>query len=478
MCWQTYSSGGLKNILVERIDSIEPTLAHVVPEFTSNLLGPVMVLVYLFTIDWRMALVSLVTVPIGAACMAGMFKGYDESNRRCIAKTKVLNDTAVEYIGGIDVIKVFGKEDSSYEKFVNAARSAADAYVNWMKRCNFYFSMSMSVMPATLVAVLPVGGMFVRAGTLAPEAFIMCIVLSLGLIGPIITAMSYTDDLAELDTVVAEVTSILASPEQDRPTVSAAAPVDTSVQLDNVRFSYAEDEVLHGVSLGMEEGQTCALVGPSGSGKSTIARLVAGLWDTDSGSVSIGGVDVCDLSTDDFSQLVSYVSQNNYLFDDTVRENIRMGKPGATDEEVEAIARASGCHDFISGLQDGYDTMVGAAGANLSGGERQRIAIARAMLKDAPVVILDEATAYMDPENEAIVQDAVARLTKDKTLGVVAHRLSTIQHANNIAVVQDGNLVEEGTHDALLSAGGTYARMWEAHTAVRDTAEVEGGSTC
>ncbi|WP_350454796.1 ABC transporter ATP-binding protein [Slackia heliotrinireducens] len=468
------SSGGLKNVLVERIDSIETTLAHVIPEFTSNLLAPILIFACMLALDWRLALVSLATLPLGLVCMAGMFKDYDVNNQRAVDATKALNDTAVEYIHGIEVIKVFGKTQSSYAKFVDAAKAAAETYVSWMSRCNVYFSLAMSVMPATLLAVLPVGAFFVSNGSLAPETFIMCIVLSLGLITPVITILSYSDDLAALDVVMGEVTSIIDAPEQVRPAQTQATVADNTVTLEDVRFGYKDEEVLHGISFTAREGETTALVGPSGSGKSTVARLIDGLWDVQGGTVRLGGADIRDISSEDYNRRVSFVSQNSYLFNDTVRENIRMGRPGATDQDVENIARAAGCHEFICSLENGYDTVVGSGGERLSGGERQRISIARAMLKDAPVVILDEATAYTDPENEAVIEQSVARLVQGKTLIVIAHRLSTIQGAQHIVVIDGGRVAEEGTHDQLLAENGLYARMWEAHTSVKDHL-TEGG---
>ena len=471
---QAQSSGSLKNILVERIDSIETTLAHILPEFTSNLLAPVLIFVFMLRIDWRVALVSLVTLPLGMVCMMGMMKDHDKFNQICVDRTKDLNDVAVEYIGGIEVIKVFGKTQSSYARFVQAAKLAASSFVDWMARCNVYFALAMSVMPAALVGVLPVGALLVRGASLSVEGYVSCIVLCLGLLTPIITLMSYSDDLASLDVIMGEVTSILAAPEQVRPEATLAPLAGNTVALEGVRFSYGEEEVLHGVSLIAREGEVTALVGPSGSGKSTIARLIDGLWDVDEGRVTLGGVDIRNISAEDFNARVSYVSQSSYLFDDTVRENVRMGRPSASDEEVEAICRAAGCHDFICSLEQGYDTRVGTGGERLSGGERQRISIARAMLKDAPVVILDEATAYTDPENEAVIEDSVARLVAGKTLIVIAHRLSTIVGADHIVVVGDGRVVAEGTHKQLLAGGGLYARMWEAHVSVKDRL-VEGG---
>ena len=470
-------SGTLKNILMERTDSIETTLAHVLPEFTGNILAPVLVFLYMLTIDWRMALISLITLPLGLLFYSMMMIGYEENYKNVLAKTKTLNDTAVEYINGIEVIKAFGKAKTSYDRFVTAAKEGAACYVDWMRKCNIPFSLGMVVIPCTALTVLPFGGLFVRNGSLTPVDFIMIILLSVGLIQPLITCMSYTDDLGKMGTIIGEVTEILTQEELDRPKEDRARPADHSVTLENVHFAYHDREVLHGVSMEIPSGSVAALVGPSGSGKSTIAKLIASLWDVKEGSVRIGGVDIRDLSLEEYNRRIAYVSQDNYLFDDTIRENIRMGRPGATDGEVEEVARRSGCHDFIMSLEKGYDTVAGGSGGHLSGGERQRIAIARAMLKDAPIVILDEASAYMDPENEAVIQASVARLVQGKTLIVIAHRLSTVCDADRIFVIRDGRVDAAGTHRELLARGGLYSQMWAAHMSVKDRAaeKEEGG---
>ena len=468
-------SGALKSTIVERIDAMETTLAHIVPEFTSNLLAPVCLLVCLFAADWRMALASLVTVPLGFACYMGMMIGYGPNFQRTIRATRALNDVAVEYIHGIEVIKVFGKAESSYQRFVEAAREGAASYVDWMRKCNLYFTFGMCIMPTTLVAVLPIGCLLVKGGTLSPETFVYCIILSLAILDPLITCMSYTDDIGTMSAIVAEVRSVLDAPEMERPEKAKAVPQGNTLKLEDVRFAYHEKEVLHGVSMTIPEGSVTALVGPSGSGKSTIARLISSLWDVKSGRITLGGVDLKALPLDELNSRIAYVSQDNYLFNRTIRENIRMGRPGATDADVEDAARRSGCHDFILSLENGYDTVVGSSGGHLSGGERQRITIARAMLKDAPIVILDEATAYTDPESEAVIQSSVAKLVQGKTLIVIAHRLSTIRDADCIYVVKDGVIAEQGTHDALLAENGLYSRMWAAHISAKDTAE-EGQS--
>ena len=466
----TQSSGALKNTLVERIDSIETTLAHIVPEFTANLLVPVIIEIYIFTIDWRMGLASLVTVPLGMFSYALMMLGSGDFYQHTITATKALNDTAVEYINGIQVIKVFGKTKSSYDRFVHDAYEAAHSFIDWMRASILPMTFAMVVMPSTMVSVLPIGGLLVKNGSLSPQDFVMVIILSVGLITPFVTLMSYSDDIRTMGTIFGEVRAILDAPEMVRPE-EGNAPVKNDLELKDVHFSYhpdADSEVLHGVSMKIPEGSFVALVGPSGSGKSTIARLIASLWDVTSGSISIGGTDIRDIPQEAYADKIAFVSQDNYLFNMTVRENIRLGRPSATDAEVEEAAKMSGCHDFIMSLENGFDTLVGSSGGHLSGGERQRISIARAMLKAAPVVILDEATAYTDPENEAVIQRSVSKLTEGKTLIVIAHRLSTIVDADRIYVVKDGQIHEEGTHEELLAHHDLYEKMWNAHMEVKD----------
>lgn len=461
-------SGSLKNVIVERIDSIETTMAHVIPEFTSNLLGTLGVAIYIFVIDWRMGLASFATLVLGLIAYMGMMIDYQEPYQNTINKTKILNDTAVEYINGIEVIKAFGKAKASYERFVVAAREGSDCYVEWMRKCNVFFSIAMVLAPATMLSVLPIGGLLFMKGTLTTDAFIMIIVLAVGAITPIISCMSYSDDLAQVGNIIGEVTRIMEAKELVRPDKINKQPKNHTIVLENVKFGYKEKEVLHGINVEFKEGTVNALVGPSGSGKSTIAKLIASLWDVDEGSISIGGVDIRDMPMNFYNEKVAYVSQDNYLFDTTIMENIRMGKVGATDEEVITAAKNSGCHEFIMALEKGYDTVAGGAGGHLSGGERQRISIARAMLKNAPIIILDEATAYTDPENEAVIQSAVASLVQGKTLIVIAHRLSTIADSDNIIVVKDGSVDSQGTHEELLAKNGLYKEMWQAHMSVKD----------
>ena len=461
-------SGALKSALVERIDSIETTLAHILPEFTTGIGAPVIILIYAFTVNWKLGLAALITVPLGIVCYALMMFGYEENYGRTVRATKALNAVTTEYINGIEVIKVFGKAQSSYEKFAAAAKESAASFVDWMRKCNVYMTFAMCIMPATMLSVLPIGGMMAMHGTISTSDFITVIILTVGLIEPLLGVMSYSDDIAQMDTIVTEVRSILDAPEMVRPETMTKTLSGGDIVLDNVHFSYADKEILHGISMTVRRGEFAALVGPSGSGKSTVARLIASLWDVSSGSISLGGVDIREIPLDDYNRKIAYVSQDNFLFDLSVRENIRLGDPSATDADVEEAARKCGCHEFIMGLENGYDTVVGTSGGHLSGGERQRIAIARAMLKNAEIIILDEATAYTDPENEAIIQRSVAKLVEGKTLIVIAHRLSTVRNADQLYVIKDGMIEEQGTHDELLRRNGLYSAMWAAHISAKD----------
>ena len=454
-------SGKFKTIIVDTVEKLELPLAHMVPELTANILIPVLILVYLFSLDWRLALISLVTIPVGAFCYMGMMKDYEKRYARVLAAGKNMDAATVEYIGGIEVVKTFNQGERSYKKYADAVAENETAKVTWFKQTNGYYVMGLSILTATLVGVLPLGSWLFINGRVEAGTLITCIILALGLVKPLIQALQYTDSLAMVDSTVKEVGNLLDEPELVRPTERAVL-ADADVSFDHVTFRYKETEVLHGISFDCAKNGMTAIVGPSGSGKSTIARLIASFWDVGSGSITVGGADIRSISAEHYNKLVAYVSQDNFLFDNTVRENIRMGRPDATDAEVEQAARDCGCYDFIMSLENGFNTQVGSGGGHLSGGEKQRISIARAMLKNAPIVTLDEATAYTDPENEAIIQESVARLVRGKTLIVIAHRLSTIKDADLILVMRDGDIVEQGTHDDLLAAGGFYADLYNS----------------
>ena len=462
------SSGQMKQIIVDQVESMERPLAHLLPEMTANILGPVSILIYLFVLDWRMALLSLVSIPVGMVFMMAVMKNYGKQYEGSVKVTQAMNSTIVEYIVGIEVIKAFNQGKNSYAKFSDRIKANASYFYHWMKSCQMPISISRALAPTTMITILPVGWLLYQGGSLSVETFITTIILSLGIAGPLLAAMDFVDSLAKVGTIVGSVDSILGGEEQYHGTTPVKLS-SSDIQVNHVSFGYHKDkEILHDISLSIPAGTMTAFVGPSGSGKSTIAKLIGGFWDVKQGSITLGGHDLKEIPLPQLYDQVAFVSQENYLFNENVRENIRMGNPSASDAEVEAVAKAAGCDGFIRSLENGYETGVGGGGTHLSGGERQRIAIARAMLKNAPVVILDEATAYIDPENEAVIQQAVARLVEGKTVIVIAHRLSTITDADQIFVIADGRINGSGTHQELLEHSELYQEMWKAHIGAKD----------
>ncbi|MCR5100538.1 MAG: ATP-binding cassette domain-containing protein [Butyrivibrio sp.] len=462
-------SGKLKTTIVDQIESMETTLAHVFPEIISNLGGFLVVWIYMFVIDWRLALLAMIPLPIGMSFMFASMKGYGENYAKSVEITTDMNESLIEYTGGIEVIKAYNQGKESYATLKERCLANASFFYNWMNQCktNIY---AMIIAPATMLTVLPFGWLFYQNGSLSFDAFVTMIILSLCVTGPLLAILDFVDTLAKLGTVVGNVDAILNAKEQTHITEENDFVIENDIELKDVEFSYTEgqDAVLKGVSLRIPVGSKTALVGLSGSGKSTIAKLIAGFWDADAGKISFGNIDTKDITLNKLYDKISYVSQDNFLFDDTIMENIRMGKLTASDEEVMECAKASGCDEFIRNLENGYQTRVGGGGKHLSGGERQRIAIARAMLKDAPIVILDEATAYIDPENEAVIQKAVGKLVKNKTLIVIAHRLSTITDSDQIVLVKDGRIEAIGKHYDLLKSSPLYKSMWNAHIGVKE----------
>lgn len=466
-------SGYFKDVIVDRVESIEVTLAHLLPEMTANILAPLTMILYLFVIDWRMALISLITMPLGFALMKSVMKNYPEKFAGSVEVSKNMNNAIVEYVNGIEVIKAFNQSVNSYKKYSDAVNKDASYFYNWMKSCQWQMAGYTTICPSVLITVLPLGFLFFINGSLSSADFLTVIILSLSIVGPILAATNYLDSVSIAGTVINEVYEVLNLPELIRPEEYVNLK-NKDIKLKNVSFAYnkdANEKVLDNINIEIKNNNVVALVGPSGSGKSTITKLINSFWDVSHGKILLGGHNIKDIPLNQLSENIAYVSQDNYLFDDTIRENIRMGKKGALDLEVEKVAKAAGCDKFIRNLEHGYDTKVGGAGGHLSGGERQRIAIARAMLKDAPIVILDEATAYMDPENEAVIQKAVAKLVYGKTLIVVAHRLSTIIDSDQIIVINKGKVAGSGKHEELLKSCKLYKEMWYAHLGVKDGEE-------
>ena len=467
------SIGQIKNVFVDRIEGVEVPLAHMIPELSGNVLLAAAIAVWMALIDWRIALACLVTVPIGLVVFASGLGAYNRMYAAYMAEGNHVNSVMVEYVEGIQVIKAFGRTASSYGGFSTAVAEYHDSTLAWFKQSWVWMAAVKSVVPCTLLVSLPLGVWLMSAGQLTLPIFLTCIVIPLGFIAPLLKFAQAGGQISRMDVCLNVIWDFLGTPELVRPAERVRLDGE-SFAFENVSFSYNEGaEVLHGVSFETHPGQITAIVGPSGSCKSTVAKLMAGFWDATDGRVAFDGVDVRNIPYQQLMEHISYVAQDTFLFDRTLADNIRMGRPAASQVDVEAAARAAGCHEFISRLPQGYDTRAGEAGERLSGGEKQRIAIARAILKNAPIVILDEATAYADPENEALVERAISKLVVGKTLVTIAHRLSTVTGADQILVMDTGRIVARGTHDKLLECCPLYRRMWEQHrsSAVLRTAE-------
>lgn len=474
---ENHSIGEIKNMMVDKIENLEPPLAHMVPEGAGHIVLPVVSIIALICIDWRIALASLVTFPLSFICMGLTFKISGENFDKYDQAGAYMNSTVVEYIEGIEVIKAFGRAGVSYEKYAGAINDFKTFVVKWLASTYVTMKLAFALFPSTLIGTLPTALALASSGTISPAQAALAVMLSISMVGSLAKLEVFSENMRQVKFTVEGLEEFLNMKELPEPAKRADIK-KTDVSLKNVRFSYmgnADDEVLHGIDLKLPQGSFTAIVGPSGGGKSTVAKLIARFWDVSSGSIEIGGVNVKDMPLSQLSEYVSFVTQDNFLFRCSILENIRLGDPKATDEQVKAAARAAQCEEFINKLPNGYDTPAGEAGKRLSGGEKQRIAIARMMLKNAPIVILDEATAFTDPENEHKIQQSITALTKGKTLLVIAHRLSTIKSADNIVVLKNGKILAQGTQEQLLADCPLYKDMWEAHIGAKDWAVATNG---
>ena len=452
--------GKFKNLIVDIVSKLEDSMAHFMPEITSSIVSPVLFLILIFALDYRMGLASLLTIPLGMLGYIGMMKDYEFRSKTYTTAQNNMNSTLVEYINGIEVIKAFNHSVSSYEKFTNAIIFFHDSTLAWWKQSWLWSAFVQAVMPSTLLGTLPVGAYLYMNSKISLSSFIVCIILPIGFIAHLMKIGKYSEQFNMVKASLGAIEDFLDKDELKRPKEKVIFD-DTLYRFENVSFAYDKELVLKNINFELKPNTVTALVGASGSGKSTIAKLMAGFWDPHKGSVYYGGKKIPEIPFEQLTNEISYVAQDNFLFNTSIKENIKMGNPTASDNDVIEAAKAASCHNFIMELENGYDTKVGDAGGSLSGGERQRITIARAMLKQAKVIILDEATAFADPENEYLIQSAINNLIKGKTLIVVAHRLSTITNADTILVMKDGEIVENGTHYNLVKKDGVYASLWK-----------------
>ena len=463
-------SGKLRKIMDVNIEKVEGFIAHQLPDIVAAFVAPVVMIVILMVVDWRFGLAALVGVLIALGMQMALYG--NENARSMMAKYQTsleeMNNASVEYIRGISVVKAFNQTVYSFRRLHETIKAYTAMVIPYTLSWENSFSAFTTLINNIYLFILPVGilvGMHTQDHAAFASTFIFYMIFTPSIAGTLMKVMYVNSNSMQIINGVEAMDKLLAEPELPESTVNHTITTH-DLTFEGVSFAYddAEDtEALTDVSFSAKQGQVTAIVGPSGSGKSTIAHLIPRFFDVTGGRITLGGVNIKDMKMAYLMEQVSFVFQDVFLFKQTVKENIRMGNPDATDEQVTAAAKAAQCHEFIQKLPDGYDTRIGTAGMHLSGGERQRIAIARAIVKDAPVVVLDEATAFADPENEHLIQKAFEQLMKDKTVIIIAHRLSTVRSANNIIVMDEGSVVEQGSHDELVKRGGKYAQMWRVY---------------
>ena len=447
--------GAFKKIFTDDIDSFEQLLAHAIPEGISNALGTLLVLLGIFSCDWRLGVLVLIIVPLGLIPVMLMYKIGNKGMANYYTASQIMNNTIIEYVNGMEVVKVFNKSGESYKKLKTAVNNYRDYTLKWYRSCWPFMAIYQSFLPYTLLFALPVGSILVMKGIVGVAPFILALCLALGLGAPLLRTISFMSVVPQIRYKIEELEKVL-----DSPPVKEGQNFYQGKSYD---ICFDEKEVLHDINLNIKTNTKVALVGESGAGKSTLAKLLIHYYDVNNGKIMIGNQNICDMRLEALNELIAYVSQDNFLFNMSLMENIRIGKPTASDEEVVAAAKKAQCMDFINRLSEGIYTKAGDSGNKLSGGERQRITLARAILKDAPIIVLDEATAFTDSENEIKIESVLSELVKHKTLIVIAHRLTTIVNAQQICILDKGNLVDCGTHKELLEKCEIYRNLWKAN---------------
>lgn len=458
---QDKGTGVLKKMFIDDIESMEILLAHAIPEGIANTAVPVVLFLAMFVVDWKLALLSLCSLPLGFFATGMMCKSGMSKMGAYYASAQKMNNTIVEYVNGMEVVKVFNRDGESYLRFKNDINSYRDYTLAWFKSCWPWMAIYASAFPCIALVTLPLGSYFVLQGTSTLPNLLLVLCLGFAAGAPLVKAIKFISTFPQLNFKLEGLEKMMDTP----PLQQKDAPFsgkDHGINFENVRFAYKEDEVLHGATLNIMEGGMTALVGESGSGKSTLAKLLVHFYDVTDGSVKLGGQDIRDMSIEALNREISYVAQEQFLFNMSLMENIRLGKLDATDEEVMEAAKKAQCSEFLERLPDGIHTMSADGGKMLSGGERQRISIARAILKNAPVVVMDEATAFMDPENEEKMNEAIAEVIHGKTVIVIAHRLHSIVNADKICVLKGGYIDDIGTHQQLLDRCPEYQKLWKA----------------
>lgn len=455
-------SGFYKKNIIDDIGSLEVTIAHIFVEGIPNIIIPVIVLILIFINDWRMGLLSLSSVPVGLFAMGTMMKMGMKQMPKYYESQSRLNNTIIEYVSGMEIVKVFGQTTASYEKYARDVENYREYAYRWTSSTWWSMSIVGVVLPCTVVLTLPIGILLYMNGSLPLDTLILTLLLDLAIGIPFHKALLFLPVIPNMNYAMSELEKSFENANVQTG-AEKSMPIKTDVQFENVSFAYQDMDVLKEISFSANENSLTAIVGPSSGGKSTIAKLLVHYWDVKSGCIKIGGEDIRKFTADVLMDTISFVSQDNFLFEDSIINNIRIGKPEASEEQIYGAAKAAACHEFILELPDGYHTQVGTDGGKLSGGEKQRITLARAMLKDSPVVVLDEATAYMDAENEDLIQKAIGNLIAGKTVIVIAHRLNSIVGADQILVMNKGEIIAQGKHVELLENCTLYQKLWDAN---------------
>lgn len=454
-------NGRIKKMFTDDIETIEILLAHAIPEGIGNLLVPIVVVIAMFFVDWKLALLCIASLPLGLLAMGVMYKAGMSRMGAYYGAAAKMNNTVIEYVNGMEVVKVFNRDGESYRRFEDDITSYRDFTLAWYKVCWPWMALYSSIMPCVALFTIPFGAWFVLQGWSSLADFILVICMSLAVGQPLLKAMSFGGKFPQLNYKIDELERFIEHPalKQSERDFEGSGH---DIRFEDVRFTYKDAEVIHGIDLELEEGTMTALVGESGSGKSTLAKLLVHFYDLDSGRITLGGQDLTDMRLEALNDQISYVSQEQFLFNTSLYENILIGRPDASREEAIEAARRAQCDEFLARFPQGIDTSAGDGGKMLSGGERQRISLARALLKDASIIVLDEATAFIDPENEEKMNAAISEVIEGKTVLVIAHRLHTVVGADKIVVLKDGVVDSQGTHEELLENSNEYRRLWAA----------------
>ena len=466
---QKKGSGYFHNMLVDSTERLEYPLAHAIPETTSNVLLPLCIIGLLFFTDWRMGLSVLLPATLTLIFYLPMYIGIMNEFANTYYKTlENMDGRVIEYIRGNKEIKIFGREKEAFSKYEKSIEQYETATLKLYNRMYFVASPAIVILSSLLVSVLCVGGFLYCKGDLSAYLYLFAMLLSIGIGNSLLKFTEFMDNFYHIKNGARLINEVLSAPELQEPDNQKNEILNREIVFQNVSFAYGEAKVLNNISFVFPEKTKTAIVGPSGSGKTTIANLIARFWDVEEGAITIGGINYKDLSLEQLLRQINYVTQDTFLFNMSIKDNIRLGKPDATDDEIVEAAKRARCHEFICSLKKGYDTEVGDDGTKLSGGQRQRITIARAILRDAPILILDEATAYADMENQSQIQHSLQELCKNKTLILIAHRLSTIIDCDQIIVMSNGKINATGTHEELLKKSNLYSQMWTIHEKSRN----------